>query len=595
VTEVSPGLTTEAVGTPSSTSPVSVHLLIVHGVGRHDRLANLLRAYQTLRANLTSAEAPMRGEDQIPGWRLTRFEEGASPPFLKLEPRVEPQPGSVGAVYLYEVNYSSFAGVIRQNHPIDLTALFVGLDLAVCAARQRPNGGTSVLGGDTVRLGRCLQRASGVLAAATVPIVGLPSLLLRRYAGAFIATFARFFEDVSTFALDKNGERLISAHFDRTVATIAANIHAGDRFVLAAHSLGSVVAHNFVVRHWTAGTSRVPETFITFGSPIGLLAWAWLFLDFNNMTFQEPVDTPYFCWNPVSNRRAGRQAVSWINVVNCVDPIATVFPTAAVDLSASSEDIASGLTGGAIVHKFLGPAKVRAVGRAHTEYFNDKEGFVAILLREAGLAPSDEDVSDVRSLEAHWTDTESVLRRVQWGVYALALLAVTAYCGIIAGRFGDVRALWVVPLFAWPAFTIGLLTFCQRLLMGGPTKRVTTDLIRHLRLFNSSSLPYRLREAVLSLIGLSRDVDPMQPSPGGVARTISSAISFLPALVAMLIPIGVVAWLTGHWPTAESAWFRLWTLEGLLALALFMLYVICCAAYELIRTWREALRILSTS
>lgn len=90
----------------------SVHLLTVHGVGRHHHLSNLLRTYQTLRANLTSVEAPSPGEDQIPGWRLTRFEEGECPPFLKLEPRVEPAwaPDSTGAVYLYEVNYSEFAG-----------------------------------------------------------------------------------------------------------------------------------------------------------------------------------------------------------------------------------------------------------------------------------------------------------------------------------------------------------------------------------------------------------------------------------------------------------------------------------------------------
>jgi hypothetical protein len=71
------------------------------------------------------------GEDQIPGWRLTHFEEGATPPYLTLEPRVAPPPGSVGAVRMYEVNYSSFAGVVRQNHRIDLTNLFLGLDFAV--------------------------------------------------------------------------------------------------------------------------------------------------------------------------------------------------------------------------------------------------------------------------------------------------------------------------------------------------------------------------------------------------------------------------------------------------------------------------------
>ena len=109
---------------------------------RRDPQKDLLLTYQSFRANLTSVEAPVIGEDQIPGWRLTTFEEGATPPFLRLEPRVEPPAGGVGAVCLYEVNYSGLAGVVRRNHPIDLTDLFLGLDLAVCASRQRP--GTKV-------------------------------------------------------------------------------------------------------------------------------------------------------------------------------------------------------------------------------------------------------------------------------------------------------------------------------------------------------------------------------------------------------------------------------------------------------------------
>ena len=266
--------------------PPAVHVLVVHGVGRHDRLSNLLRTYQTLRANLTSFEAPVTFEDQIPGWRLTRFEEGASPPFLKLEPRVAPPAGALGAAYLYEVNYSGFAGIVRQNHPIDLTTLFVGLDLAICEARQRPGPSAPApgIGTDTASLARSLQRISGTLTASTVPIVGLPSIIFRDYIGTFVSTFTRFFEDVSTFALDKNGERLISSHLDRTMATIATAMKPGDRLVVAAHSLGSVVVHNYIVRSWAASTpAPVPDTLITFGSPIGLIMWLWLFLDFSRM------------------------------------------------------------------------------------------------------------------------------------------------------------------------------------------------------------------------------------------------------------------------------------------------------------------------
>ena len=192
----------------TSADPPAVHVLVVHGVGRHDRLSNLLRTYQTLRANLTSFEAPVAFEDQIPGWRLTKFEEGASPPFLKLEPRAaREQEGQLGAAHLYEVNYSGFAGIVRQNQPIDLTTLFVGLDLAICEARQRPAAAAPApgLGTSTAPLARSLQRLSGTLTASTVPIVGVPSIIFRDYIGTFVSTFTRFFEDVATFALDKNG------------------------------------------------------------------------------------------------------------------------------------------------------------------------------------------------------------------------------------------------------------------------------------------------------------------------------------------------------------------------------------------------------
>ena len=166
--------------TPQAQTPTfpTVHVLVVHGVGGHDHLSNLLRTYQSFRSNLRSVEAPVPREDQIPFWRLTKFEEGATPPVLTLEPRDTPMEGGTGRVCFYEVNYSGFAGVIRRNHPIDLTDLFLGLDLAACAARLRERkAASSVLGGDTKALGGCLQQVAGVLAAGTVPILGLPALL----------------------------------------------------------------------------------------------------------------------------------------------------------------------------------------------------------------------------------------------------------------------------------------------------------------------------------------------------------------------------------------------------------------------------------
>jgi hypothetical protein len=576
----------------------SVHLLTVHGVGLHDQLANLLRTYQTFRANLTSVEAPLMGEDQIPGWRLVQFEEGAAPPLLKLEPRVEPPPGpdSVGAVYMYEVNYSGFAGVIRENHPIDLTSLFVGLDLAVCAARQRPRvNASSVFGGETRRLAACLQRFSSVLTAATVPTIGLPSIVFRDYIGTFVATFTRFFADIATFALDKNGEQLISTHLDRTITTISAAMKPGDRLVVAAHSLGSVVVHNFVVRQWTAAGARFPDTVVTFGSPIGLLAWIWLFLDFEDMDFGRQIGggEHYFCWNPVSTGKEARKKLAWVNVVNCVDPIATAFPEAALDLSATAAEIAAGLQGGTIAHRYFGPARVTAVGGSHTEYLNDKSGFLRILLRAAGLASGDpEACAGIRSADENRTASLAVLRTVQWGLYASALATIALYCWAVARQFGDLRTLWVVPVFAWPALTIAFLAFFQRLMLGGPTKRIPAAQIREMRWSDGASWPYRLREMILRGLGRSRDVDPMAPSPGPVMRFTLRVLSFIPSLAAMAVPFLFAAWLTNQWPTGAQVWTSLWTVKAIVAIAVFMLYVVSCAGFEIVRTWRQVLRIL---
>src|SRR5688572_11938922 len=543
---------------------------MVHGVGGHDHLSNLLRTYQSFRANLKSVEAPIPGEDQIPSWRLTRFDESASPPFLRLEPDVEPKPGSVGAVCLYEVNYSGFAGVIRRNHPIDLTDLFLGLDLSVCLARQRPVvNAAPVFAGDTTALGRTLQRLCSVLTAGTVPIIGLPSIIFRDYIGTFVAVFTRFFEDIATFALDKNGEQLISAHLDRTMAVIAATMATGDRLVVAAHSLGSVVVHNYVVRQTRNATGPLPDTLITFGSPIGLLTWLWLFLDFRNMNIKERLSAGdhYFSWNPVGGG-GQRRAISWINVVNCVDPIATAFPTGACDLSATAATAAAGLKDGHVKQRFFGVAGITSVGAAHTEYLNDKKGFLDILLRAAGLRDGEpEDVPGARTSSEHWAESQKVLGRVQTGLYVVAVAAIAAYCYLVSRGLGDPRAMWNVAIFAWPAVTIGTLATFQRLLLGGPTKRIPPPAIEELPWRDLSAFPYKLRQRVRIILGVSREVDRQAPSRGYFVRLLISAISFIPTLGAMLIPIAGTAWLTGRWSGASALLERAWSLEGLLLLA----------------------------
>lgn len=569
----------------------SVHVLVIHGVGRQDPLSNLLRTYQTIRANLTSVEVPIEFEDLIPGWRLKRFDEGATPATLILEPRF-PQPGVIDSVHLYEVNYADLASVVRSNQPIDLTRLFIGLDLAVCAARQRPRtDARTVFGGDTKVLAKYLQRLTGVLIASTVPIIGLPSIIFRQYLGTFVATFTRFFEDIATFALDKNGEQLISAHLDRTIAAIEKRMKTDDRLELVAHSLGSVVAHNYVVRSWGETAGRTPDTFVTYGSPIGLLAWMWLFLDFEDMDFRRPISKGdnYFCWNPVGKADEKRTPLTWINVVNCVDPIATAFPDGAADLGAPPEKIREALTGGRIEQRYFGEDKISQVGAAHNEYRNNRKGFLGILTRAMGLRDGDPKEVQGRTAEEHWSKSRDVLSKLQKRLFGGGVLAILGYCALVASRFGDWRVMAFAAPLLWPAFAVGVLSMFQRLMLGGPNKRIPREQIRRLKWRDWAAWAYWLRERILTIVGLSRDVDPLKRSPGYFVRLLVKGLSFIPVLFLMAIPVAGGIGLTNHRPTLRMLWDQVFAWHGFLALIVFMVYVVCFAGLELVRTWRAVI------
>jgi hypothetical protein len=568
----------------------AVHLLMVHGVGDHDHLSNLLRTYQTFRANLTSTDVPVLAEDALRGWRVTAFDEGSDPPCLTLMPD-SPSADEIAAVKIYEINYSLLAGVIRRNHPIDLTNLFLGLDAAVAAARQRQGATTTVtFGEDTALVARCFQRVAGVLAAGTIPIIGLPSLVFKQYTGTMVGFFTRFFDDVATFALDKNGERLISAHLDRTVDAIRKTMAPGDRFVLAAHSLGSIVSHNHVVRRWT--NAPVPETVVTFGSPIGLLIWTWLFLDFRDMNFRRHLGgDSYFSWKPVSPAKTARSVVTWINVVNCGDPIATTFPAAALDLALDPADVLKGLQGETLEQKYFGAGRLTDVGTSHTSYLNDRPGFIALLLRAAGLATGrPQDVPSRRTREAHWALTDRRLRTWQAGLWGAAAAFAVAYCATAAARLQTPRLAWLAAAYIWPAVTIGTLTFFHRLLFGGPTKRINRALIRSLRWRDPVSFPLRLREAVLRVVGRSKDVDPLRGSPGRMRRLAAQVLAFAPTAGLMLAPAIVLGLAGGPWRVREEVAALATTRYGLLSFGCFMAYVCACAAHELVRAWRRLLR-----
>jgi hypothetical protein len=577
-----------------------VHVLMVHGVGRHDRLSSLLEIYQAIRSSLLSPEAPAAWEDRIPDWKLELFDEGANPPFLKLRFDYLHEPDDATVVYLYEVNYSTLAGVIRANHRLDLTTLFVGFDLAVCWSRQQQRPGVTVpmFPGEPHTVARSLQRVSGVMAAATGPLLGLPSMLLSRFSSTSIAAFTRFFEDIATYALDKNGEQLISQHLDR----ICQNIHDADHFkstaatttefVMAGHSLGGVVTHSYLVRHWHDALQ--PQRVVTFGSPIGVITWLWLFLDFEAFDFRKwrDVDT-FFCWSPIRGSAGAIKPFTWINVLNGMDPLASAFPDEVAHLQLTKDAIASDLVGRQIEHRYFGPATLSATGRAHTRYIHDRDGLLEILRRAAGLGPGEP--TDVKGQDraGHWRATYQVVGRAKVLAWLAAMAFIIGYCALIAWHFDS--DWWIVAaaaLFGIPSLTVGIMAFVQRFVFGVRTKRISRGRIMELT-WDPVSAPYRLRRLLSDTIAraMGRKLPSKEeeaenekvPAPHPWIRRLRKVVAFVPTLLLMSIPVAIGVNRQG-WPDDWPA------TSGLLGgLGLFVLYLISCAAYELMAAWRTAL------
>lgn len=579
--------------------PRNVHLLFVHGVGRHSRLSSLLQAYQAIRSNLRGAEAPMTGEDPIPNWRLEEFRDNGATPFLKLTPR-GPQPGPTDGVYFYEVNYSALAGVIRENQPLDVTHLFVGLDLAANVARTRLAAHPPMLpqrngfDADHQGLARHFQRLTGVFVAATIPVLGLPSLILRKYTQTFVSTFIRFFEDVATFALDKNGEKLISAHVDHTVDTIRAAFkpgdteHADDVFVIAAHSLGTVVVHSYLIRQWAKGGTHIPDNLLTFGSPIGFVCWVWLFLDYPRMDFRpdEPAGNNYFCWTPETGDSPAKM-LQWINVVNYLDPIATAFPTGYIDLGRSARDIGSMLRGGRVEHRAIRTGGMASVGAAHTQYFDDRPGFLEMLGRLAQLRSGDPLGAIPPIDSAHWHALDADLLRLRWWSWGIGTACVIAYISALAWTYDTPWIGWLTLLYLWPQLTIGVLAFSQRLVYGGPTKRTYVERIQSLPWLDIAAFPYRLRRWLR--LGRTNPL-PMAAGPGWLEKSFKSLLSFVPVLLGMALPLCLAQQLSGQ-PRDDWEWLSTLAWGSSLFIAYF-LYLMLFAVSELLDCWRNMVQVL---
>jgi hypothetical protein len=558
-------------------------VLFVHGVGTHSRLSSLLQAYQALRANTANPEAAIEYEDLNPEWRLQVFDDTAGIPYLKLSLPGATQ-GATEAVYLYEVNYSALAGVVRANHPLDLTGLFVGFDLALNVARSRA-------GHPDPEIALIVQRLAGVFVAATVPILGVPSLIFRNYTHTLAATFTRFFEDIATFALDTNGEQLIAAHVERTIATILDPSrfsegdaqHERDVLVIAAHSLGTIVIHNYIVREGTSGGRRLPSRVLTFGSPIGLVSWTWLFLDFAGMDFNRPnlEHVRYFTWKPFKDQAASPPPIQWINVVNHLDPIATAFA----------------LAGRRVHHRFIKAGK--SAGSAHGAYFEDREGFLEILSRLAGLrAGRPEAVLDpqaqaragapaARNAQRHWKEAAEALDRLSTLWWLAGLAAIAAYLAVMAWAFGNWWLMFFMLLFASPQLTMGTLAFGQRFVCGKPTKRTSGAAIEGLPWERLSSFPYRLRHSFRRRRSEAQERAQVLSSGARLRWKLWMwLLSFAPSAAAMLLPLAAL-WLAGGLQAPHPVFTQYWALILPGILALFTFYLIAFAISEFVAKWRE--------
>ena len=485
--------------------------------------------------------------------------------------------------------------MIRANHRLDLTTLFVGLDVAICSARQKqePDRLTTMFPGKPAAVARSLQRVSGVMAAATGPLLGAPSLLLSRYGRNFLAAFTRFFEDVATYALDKSGEELISEHLDRVVQNIrnsdqfaAAGGGIQNDFVMAGHSLGSVVTHSYLVRHWQ--DAMLPGTVVTFGSPIGMITWLWLFLDFADFDFRQwrEVNT-YFCWSPIANTAGPLKPVRWINVINCLDPIASAFPDQAADFSRSPAELQRDLWNGGVIHRYCGPAKFTATGRAHTEYLHDREGFLEILQRAAGLQREPAEGVAGNDRAQHWLGTARVLGRVRVVAW---LTAVAFAVGLLRHRR--------VALRDWRVVAVGRCLRGAGDHRGRPGVRATPVFRRphqadHARNHHLAALGFRLAPLSPQADRRGHAGDGFSGGRSTMAsrqrhrpwrHLITKFVAFAPTIAAMLLP-GVVGFMiTGHGPVRRMAWSAY-----LIPLIVFVIYVMACAVFELVSAWRSVL------
>lgn len=550
--------------------PKSV-VLFVHGVGEQSQLSALLRPILSLKtdlsAGLSQTGGAKRTSDLLPDWEISGCELHLSPPYVELR-RNPPSDKGPDVIRFYEFNYSNLTSVIREVSSVGLERLLADFHEDIAAATGQLTDDRNeipAIKSSDIEIAKEALRIGDVILAASAPMLGLFPLFTGYFGiGHVVKAYRRFFADVATCALDYPSGSLLFEHFDSAVESIRKKEKFGedDQFIIVAHSLGSVIAHNYLVRNWINRPPSNPKPLtklLTFGSPIGILCWLWLLTDYrgldparwrySGMHSQPNFRTQWrefatFLWErkPIQNTDCLHK-VTWVNVVNKLDPIATTFPDQFAFFGAEESALKTALPEG-IQHTAI--QKDWWHGFPHNTYFNDRssdapptgmeaETFSNVLMEVTGLRPPRS--NKYRPIhDGFWQDAiNSILwfRATSWviGASLLASSLLIFYREPESPFLLGPRLLYLVPAVAycWPRNPVRLLALWHKVLWTTWTTRNEKPSDSHWQII------YWARDSL----------------PGTFLRTVEK--SFITDVLRRILFFGVVALLVIVIPVCLSA------------------------------------------
>jgi hypothetical protein len=230
-----------------------------------------------------------------------------------------------------------------------------------------------------------------------------------------------------------------------------------------------------------------------------------------------------------------------------------------------------------------------SLGVSHTRYYDDP-AFLQLLGHAIRLTLPQVEPPPSLAAADHWRRAKRHLSIWRWGSAAAGLVLMLWYLSVLAAGYGSPTPYGLMALYAWPPFVIGALAFFQRLLHGGPTKRTRWRSIDALPFPDWVTIPYFLRQDLLRLGREDRNLRDERPGP--VASLLLLAVSFVPSLVVMAIPVWWMAYTTGNDYRVFDLVEKVGYANLPLLVGLFMAYTIAFAASELARHWRKALEVL---